>query len=165
VSWAPPHSGCIAGYIVTPYLNGVAQPPTLVPGTVTTTVIRGLIAGDSYRFTVAAENGSVAGPASVMTSAVTIGTPGAAAAIKVAKVGKGAVKVTFTAAKSNGAPIKRYTATCTSTNGGKTKSKVGKASPLIVSGLTVGKTYSCSVTASNGRGTGPASRRSSAIKT
>ena len=164
VSWMPPATGCLAGYIVTPYLNGVAQMPVLRPGPGTTTVIRGLIPGDTYTFTIAAENGFVVGPASVMTPPVTIGVPGSATALKVAKVGKGSVRVSFRAPSGNGAPIMSYTATCVSSNGGKTRTKVAGSGPLTVTGLTVGKSYSCAVTATNSRGTGRASTRSTSIK-
>jgi len=164
VSWAPPLSGCIAGYIVTPYLNGVAQTPTLVPGKGTTTVIRGLTAGATYTFTVAAENGAVAGPASPMTAAVTIGAPAAASAVKAAKVGNGSLKISFVAARNNGAAVKTYTATCASSNGGKTKTKAGAKSPLTVTGLSTGHVYRCTVKATNSRGTGPQSNASAAVK-
>ena len=164
VSWAPSLSGCVAGYIVTPYLHGTAQTPTLIPGPGTTTVITGLINGDTYTFTVTAENGKVTGPPSVMTSTAKVGVPGVVTGVTVTKVGKGTVRVTFAAAPTNGAAITSYTATCTSSNGGKSKSKVGRASPLVVSGLTVGKNYWCSVTATNRRGAGPSSRQSAAIK-
>ena len=164
VSWSPPISGCVAGYVVTPYLNGVAQTPTLIDGQGTTTVIRGLVEGDTYTFTVAAENGLVVGPASVMTPAVTIGVPTAVTAVRVAKVGKGSVRVSFAAARGNGAPVKSYAATCASANGGKTRTKTAKAGPLTVTGLTVGKSYTCTVTATNSRGTGRPSTKSASIK-
>ena len=164
VSWAPPISGCLAGYIVTPYLNGVAQIPTLRPGPGTTTVIRGLIPGDTYTFTIAAENGLVAGPASVMTPPVTIGVPGSPTALKVARTGKGSVRVSFRAPSGNGAPITSYTASCVSANGGKTRTKSARSGPLTVTGLTVGKSYNCAVTAINSRGSGRASPKSASIK-
>ena len=49
----------------------------LRPGSGTTTTVKGLINGDVYTFTIAAENGLVVGPASVMTAPVTVGTPAA----------------------------------------------------------------------------------------
>jgi len=165
VSWAPPLNGCPAGYVVTPYLNGVGQTPTITHGPGTTTVVGGLTAGAAYTFTVAAYDAHTVGPASVMTTApVTIGAPAAAKALHVAKVGKGTVTIAFAAAANNGAPITKYTATCTSTDGGVTKAAAGKASPLKVTGLTTGKTYTCTVKATNKRGTGPASRPSAAVK-
>ena len=89
VSWAPAVSGCVAGYIVTPYLGSVQQMATLIPGQGTTTVIPGLVNGSTYRFTVTAENGTIAGSASVMSGPVTVGTPTAATALKLSKVANG----------------------------------------------------------------------------
>ena len=48
----------------------------------------------------------------------------------------------------------KYTATCTSSNGGVTKSVAGTGSPISVTGLTTGKTYTCTVKAHNARGYG-----------
>ncbi len=162
VSWAPPATGadCLAGYVVTPYLGTVAQLPVLIPGHGTTTVVSGLTNGATYTFTVIAENGLVEGPPSVMSGPVTVGTPAAPSALKVTKDGKRALRIAFGVPKNNGAPITKYTATCTSSNGGVTKTKSAKAGPLTVTGLTSGKTYTCTVTATNSRGTGKASARS-----
>jgi hypothetical protein len=44
------------------------------------------------------------------------------------------------------------------------KSKSSKGLPLIVSGLTPGKTYTCTVTAFNRRGAGAPSPRSAGVK-
>ncbi len=164
VSWAPAASGCVAGYIVTPYLGSEQQMSTLIAGEGTTTVISHLVTGSTYQFTVSAENGSVAGPASPLSAPVTVGTPTAATALKVSKVAKGAIKVAFKASRANGAPITRYAATCKSSNGGTTKSKMGKAAPITVAGLTKGKTYTCAVIATNSRGPGPLSARSARVK-
>ena len=98
VSWAPPLTGCPIGYVVTPYLNGVGQTPTVTFGPGTTTVIRGLIAGGTYTFTSRPANGSSVGPASVVTAVpVTIGSPGAVLGLSVARTGRRALKVSFDA--------------------------------------------------------------------
>jgi len=162
VSWGPATSdpaGCIAGYVVTPFLNGTTQmPSTLIPGLGTTTQIRGLTSGQSYTFTISAESGRTIGPASDPTPAVTVGTPTAPQAMKVTRLGNGSVKVAFKAPKrNNGAAITKYTATCTSSGRG-TRSKAGKASPLKVTGLAKGKAYHCTVRATNRRGNGQAAR-------
>ena len=161
MSWGPATSdpdGCIAGYMVTPFLNGVAQPSVLVPGTPTTTVISGLQNGQTYTFTVAAETGRTVGPASVQTGPVTVGAPTAPTAMNVTHMSAGTVKVSFKAPKhNNGSAVTGYTATCSSAGRG-TRSKSGTSSPLVLTGLTRGKTYHCTVRAKNHRGTGSAAR-------
>jgi len=166
VSWAPPSSGadCLAGYVVTPYLGTVAQLSVLIPGHGTTTVVSGLVNGLTYTFTVTAENGLVEGPPSGMSSSVTVGAPAAATVAHIARVAKGVLRIAFGAPRNNGSPITKYTATCTSSNGGVTKSKSARTGPVTVSGLTPGKTYTCTVNATNARGTGPSSHPSSAIR-
>ena len=70
----------------------------------------------------------------------------------------GTATVSFTAPASNGgAAITSYTVTCTSSDGGAAGTTTGTSSPIAVTGLTVGETYTCAVTATNGAGTGSAS--------
>ncbi|MGO9876435.1 MAG: fibronectin type III domain-containing protein, partial [Acidimicrobiia bacterium] len=166
VSWAPPLTGasCIAGYVVTPYLGTTAQLPVLIPGQGTTTVVSGLTNGLTYTFTVTAENGPAEGPPSTMSGPVLAGAPSAATALHVTKVSNTALKISFRVPANNGAPITKYSATCKSTNGGVAKTTSAKAEPLTVTGLSSGKAYTCTVKASNSRGTGPASRASATIK-
>ncbi|MGO9876067.1 MAG: fibronectin type III domain-containing protein [Acidimicrobiia bacterium] len=166
VSWAPPLTGasCLAGYVVTPYLGSVAQLSVLIPGFGTTTVVSGLTNGVTYTFTVTAENGLVEGPPSVMSVSVTVGAPAAVTAARAVRVGRGVLRVAFGVPKSNGSPITKYTATCSSRNGGVTKTTSAKAGPLTVTGLSAGKTYTCTVKATNARGTGPPSHPTTAIK-
>ena len=61
--------------------------------------------------------------------------------------------------------ITKYTANCTSANGGAPASGVREHPAVhivLVSGLTHGKTYRCTITATNARGTGPRSLPSNA---
>ena len=51
-----------------------------------------------------------------------------------------------------GRPVTGYTATCVSSNGGITRTATGAASPLTVTALTNGKTYTCTVFATNSEG-------------
>ena len=75
VSWsAPPSNGsAITSYTVTPYINGQAQPTTVVTGTppATTATVPGLTNGTTYTFTVIATNAVGTGPASAATGLVT----------------------------------------------------------------------------------------------
>ncbi len=70
--------------------------------------------------------------------------------------GNASASVAFTApASDGGASITVYTASCVS--GNLRASGTGTASPVSVTGLTNGLTYSCSLTASNSVGAGPSS--------
>jgi hypothetical protein len=61
------------------------------------------------------------------------------------------MRVTFSAPTSDGgANISSYTATCS--DGTHVFTKSGPTSPLVVTGLTKGVSYTCSVTASNTNG-------------
>jgi hypothetical protein len=86
---------------------------------------------------------------------ITIGPalPGAPT-IGTATPGNAQATIAFTAPASNGgSAITSFTATCLPGP----FSASGAASPITVTGLTNGTSYSCSVTATNGVGTGPAS--------
>src|SRR3954470_3677765 len=64
-------------------------------------------------------------------------------------------QVTFTPpANDGGDPISSFTASCTSSDGGADRTATGPASPLTVSGLSYGKTYTCTVKATNSEGSG-----------
>ena len=66
-------------------------------------------------------------------------------------------RVAFTAPFNGGSPITDYTAACTSSNGGTAGSNTGASSPIVVTALTNGKNYTCTVLATNGDGDGPES--------
>jgi large repetitive protein len=128
--------------------------------------VPGLTNGDSYTFTVTATNGVGAGPASAASNAVTPATVPDAPTIGTATPFDASASVTFTApASDNGSTISSYTVTATDSttpaNGGETAS--GASSPITVPGLTNGDSYTFTVTATNGVGTGPASEASNAV--
>ena len=76
--------------------------------------------------------------------------------------GDGAISVAFVAPADNGSAIQFYTADCSSSNGGVEGVISDVASPVVVTGLDNGKTYTCTVSATNGNGTGVASVASAA---
>ena len=92
-----------------------------------------------------------------------VGSPQPPTGVSAVKVASGQLRVTFTAGANNGAAITGYTATCTSSNGGVTGTQSGAASPITVTGLTTAKTYTCTVIATNARGTGLASTPSAGV--
>ena len=118
--------------------------------------------GKTYTCTVKATNARGAGLASAPSPAVIVGSPAAPTAVTASHFATGQIKVMFTPGASNGSPVTSFTATCMSSNGGVTGSMSGAASPLTVTGLTGGKTYTCTVKGTNARGTGLASAPSGA---
>ncbi len=77
-----------------------------------------------------------------------------------ATAGDGQAAVSFTApASDGGAPVTSYTVTASP--GGETAS--GSGSPITVTGLTDGTSYTFTVTATNSAGTGPSSSASSSV--
>ncbi len=93
------------------------------------------------------------------------GLPGAPTAIS-ATAGAASITVRFAAPASNGgAALSGYAATCTSASGGVANTHTGgaNATSIAVGALTVGKSYTCTVRASNAVGTGPASAPSNAV--
>jgi hypothetical protein len=166
VSWAAPASNggsAITGYIVTPIKAGSPQTPHVFNSTNTKQTISGLTNGASYKFQIAARNAIGTSATSTSTGAITVGAPGAPPKPTVSNGAAGSVKVKFSAPSGNGAPITKFTATCNSSNGGAAGSKSGKNNPITVSGLTAGAKYTCRVSATNSRGTGPRSAPSASI--
>ena len=68
-------------------------------------------------------------------------------------------------ASDGGSHIFQYKATCVSSDGGVTRSNERGGSPIRVGDLTAPKTYTCTVTARNRHGKGPASAASAPVVT
>jgi hypothetical protein len=93
-------------------------------------------------------NGTIVDPV-VFAEATTPGAP----TLGTVDGGNASATVGFAApTKDGGSPILDYTAACTSSNGGATGLVTGSTSPLEVTGLTDGSSYTCSVTARNAYG-------------
>jgi hypothetical protein len=131
----------------------------------TSCVIRGLTNGTAYEVSVVARNRVGSSNVSQTAQSVIAGTPDAPKDVK-ARVLKGSIDLTFKLRADNGSAITSQEATCTSSNGGGTKFKAhhGKsAAAIYISRATAGKLYTCTVAATNKRGTGPLSTPSRAV--
>ena len=125
--------------------------------------VTGVTYGDSYSCDVRATNGvgtSVDSPGSA-PAVVVVGVPGAPSVPSLVS-GDGQITVSFSAGVGNGDAVIGNTATCVSSDGGVSGS-AGGVSPIVVSGLTDGAGYDCSVVSTNNIGPGPASGSSSIV--
>jgi len=152
---SPANNGsAITGYTVTSSPGGFTGTGASSPINVT-----GLSNGTAYTFTVTATNAAGTGAASTASAAVTPATvPGAPTGASAA-IGNTQATVSFTAPANNGSAITGYTVT--SSPGGFTGA--GASSPVTVTGLTNGTSYTFTVTATNAVGTGAASLASAAV--
>lgn len=138
-----------------------------VTGTSTTIAVTGATTAKTYTCTVKEHNARGYGLASAPSLAVIVGSPAPPATPTVTNTSSGVLRVAFTlltSAQANGSALTtpKYTATCTSSNGGLTKSMTGTTTPISVSALTAGRTYTCTVKAHNVRGYGLSSPASTA---
>jgi hypothetical protein len=124
-------------------------------------VVSGLTNGTSYTFTVTATNAAGTGPASAPSAPDTPSTvPGAPTGVS-ATPGNGQATVSFALpASDGGSPILQFTATASP---GGQSATTGVFSPIVVTGLTAGTSYTFTVTATNFVGTGPPSVPSNAV--
>jgi uncharacterized protein (TIGR02145 family) len=145
----------ITGYTVTSNPGAVTATGSASPITIT-----GLTNGTTYTFTVTATNAIGTSVASSASNSVTPLTVPGIPTIGTASAGNSQAMVTFTAPGSNGgSAITGYTVT--SSPGGLTG--IGTASPITVSGLTNGTTYTFTVTATNAIGASVASSASNSV--
>jgi Domain of unknown function (DUF4082)/Fibronectin type III domain len=172
VNWTAPANGGspITSYTVTPYIGTVAQTPTTVSGSppATTANVIGLSNGTAYTFTVTATNAIGTGPASAASNSVTPVPPTAPAAPTgvVASPNDGWAAVSWTAPASGGSPITSYTVTPFVGTVAQTPTTVAGSPPpptANMTGLTDGTSYTFTVTAANGVGSGPSSAPSNAV--
>ncbi len=120
-----------------------------------------------YTCTVTGTNAYGTGAASSVSPALVVGAPGPPTHVKTVSasttVATGSVKVSFSPGANNGKAITGFTTSCVSSNGGVARATTGAASPLTVTVLTTGKSYTCTVRGTNARGTGSASSASPAV--
>ena len=159
ISFIP--SAGATSYIVTSSPGGITA-----TGSATPIQVNGLTNGTAYTFTIVATNANGTSAASSASSSV---TPSAGAAgqtvassptIGTAVAGNASASVAFTAPATNGnSNITSYTVT--SNPGGITAT--GTTSPVTVSGLTIGTSYTFSVVATNSVGNSFSSAASNAV--
>lgn len=143
----------ITSYTVTSSPGGFTASGASSPLTVT-----GLASSTSYTFTVTATNSAGTSPASSASNSITATTVPQAPTIGTATSGSSSATVAYTAGATGGKTVSAYTAT--SSPGSFTGTG---ASPITVSGLTNGTSYTFTVTATNANGTSTASAASNAI--
>ena len=150
----------ITSYTATAYVGTVAQTKscTVTGATATTCVVSGLTPGTSYTFEVTASNTAGASAASSPSTAVVpYAVPGAPTSVT-AEAGKASVTVHWVDPASDGySPITGYTATAYVGTVAQTKTCTAPgptSTSCVVSGLTVGRSYTFKVTATNVAGTG-----------
>jgi hypothetical protein len=142
----------------------------VVSGTASPITVTGLTNSNTYTCHVVAVNAQgMSSPSDESAPAIADAVP-AAPAKPTATPGGARISVSFILPADNGDPIFKTTATCTSSNGGVTRSAVTQPqdlgetfSPITVTGLTNGSSYTCKVTATNLVGTSPASPASDPV--
>ena len=169
VSWSAPASdsgSVVTGYVVTPFLDGVAQSPRMFGPSATARIITGLTNGRGYRFTVAATNARGTSPQSDSSDRMIVGSPtrptGVAAGVA---AGPGAVTVQWnTPSTNNGSAITGYSVTPYLGSAAQPALKFAPtALKQTIHGLRSATTYTFTVAAINAWGTGPPSRPSNSV--
>jgi hypothetical protein len=154
VTFTAPNSKLpITSYTVTSSPGGFTGTGSSSPITVT-----GLQSATAYTFTVTATSSAGISPASSASNSITATTVPQAPTIGSATAGSASATVTYTAGATGGTAVSTFTAT--SSPGGFTGTG---ASPITVSGLSNGTSYTFTVTATNANGTSAASAASNSV--
>lgn len=154
ISWSAPSSDGgtpITAYLVTASPSGLTS---LVSGA-TTVAVTGLADGTSYSFTVRAINALGTGSASAASTAVsTPAVPSSPVGVTATPMARSAMISWSPPASSGGSAITGYRVT--STPGGVSATTAGSTTTVLLSGLADDTSYTFSVVALNGVGSGPA---------
>ena len=149
ISFTPGSDGGspITGFTVT--CSSTFQPTRTVTGTVSPITVLALANNSPYLCSVTATNAIGTGQASAAVNVTPLPSVPGAPAITSVTPGDGQATIGFNPPTNDGgATVTNYVATCGSATAG------GPTSPIIVSGLSNGTTYSCTVAAVNSAGTG-----------
>ncbi|HEV3232011.1 MAG TPA: fibronectin type III domain-containing protein, partial [Candidatus Dormibacteraeota bacterium] len=167
LTWSAPSPNggtALTAYVVTPYLQGIAQAPVNTGSTSTTYDVTGLTCGAQYTFTVAARN-TLTGAASAQSTAATpncvpgqVGTPGAAAGVN-----RDATVTWSTPTANGGTAITGYKITPRLNGSAQAPVSVPVGNTFTLTGLTCGGSYTFTVAAQNAAGAGAASPASAAV--
>ncbi len=159
LAWSAPVSdggSAITGYLITPYIDGAAQPSVTTTGTGTTKTVTGLTNGTPYTFKVAATNMVGTGAQSAASSAVTPATVPGAPSFKTYTRGDQSVSMSwYVPASDGGSPITGYVITPYIGGAAQTPVDVaGTGTNHVVTGLTNGTSYTFRLAARNAVGVG-----------
>jgi chitodextrinase len=159
---AAANGAAIKKYVVTPVVNGVAQPSRTYPAGATSATISGLPNAKKFTFGIKATNARGTGP-QALAPTVVIGAPTAPSNVT-AKPGKGRATIHWLAPNANGSRITGYTITPFH-HGTKLTPHVfaSTATQQTITGLTPGSGWTFTVAATNSRGTGPASTATKSV--
>jgi uncharacterized protein (TIGR02145 family) len=150
------------GSAVTAYTVTASPGGAIATGTTSPLTVTGLTNGTAYTFTVIATNAVGNSLASTASAAVTPVTVPGAPTSPIATAGNTQASVAFTAPVSNGgSAITSYTVTSSPGN----FTATGTTSPIRITGLTSGTSYTFTVTATNAVGSSSASAASTSVAT
>jgi hypothetical protein len=136
-------------------------PPPVAPNGTPLPVIGANLTSPAARATPGPSPKSTPGPTHTPSPP---GSPGAPGTPSVVLVGATSLSVSFVDNTSNGSPITQYTVSPFDNTAGVRGTQVtGPSSPIMVGGLAYGHSYTVTVTATNGVGTGSPSTPSSAV--
>jgi len=151
---APADNGLpITGYAVTCVSTNGGTTGSKTAGSSPVTVV-GVSNARTYTCDVTATNGAGTSAPSPVSKAVIVGVPAAPTVTNVLG-GAAALTVSFLANTNNGSAITSYTVSCVSSHGSAPGAASAATSPITVTGLTDGMSYTCLVTATNARGVSP----------